>query len=73
MALTKEERQKLDETHDSVLKLEVVLLGKNGYDGIVGQVQENTKRSIRNTIILASFFGLGTLGGSAFGIVRFLL
>ena len=59
---TEKDREKLDETHDSVLKLKTVLLGTDGDNGVVGQVKENTKRSHQNRIIIALFMGSGTTG-----------
>ena len=72
MALTKDERQKLDETHDVVIELRTVLLGKNSDRGIVGQVVDNTRRINRNTIILAAILGSGVLGGGVVGVIKLL-
>jgi len=40
MALTKDEKQKLDNTHDAVIQIRTVLLGANGDDkGLCGEVK----------------------------------
>ena len=67
MPLTKDERQKLDETHDSVIRLEVMM------NGMVKQVGENTKRSVRNSIIIAGIVGSGALGGGVYGLIQLLM
>ena len=66
------DREKLDETHDTVITLKTVLLGTNGDNGVVGQVKDNTKRSHQNRIIIALFMGSGLIGGSIFGVVQML-
>jgi len=38
MTLTKEEKQKLEDVHDKVNTIHTVLLGTNGDDGLVGEV-----------------------------------
>lgn len=63
MALTKDERQKIDETHDAVLVLKTLLLGKNSDKGLVGQVWHNTKRINNLYLILASVGGAGGVAG----------
>lgn len=72
MTLTIEERKKLDETHDTVIKLKTVLLGANGQPGLVDQVIGNTKRSTRNTLILTAIISSGGLGGGIFGIIKLI-
>lgn len=72
MTLTPEERQKIDETHDTVITLKTVLLGANGNPGLVDQVIANTKRSSRNTIILTALIASGGLSGGVFGIIKLL-
>ena len=72
MAYTKEDKEKLNETHEAVIKLKTVLLGANGDKGIVGQVNENTKKVNRNTIILAALLGSGVLTGGGIGIAQLL-
>ncbi len=68
MALTKEERQKLDETHDTVGKIKTVLVGLNGDEGLVGQVSEIGKSHYklkRNFWMLVGFLvGSGVITGS---------
>ena len=70
MALTKEERQKLDETHDTVIQLKTVLIGVNGQEGLVRKVEANSKRSTRNSIIIAAILGSGVLGGGIMGVIQ---
>jgi len=72
MTLTPEELRKIDETHDTVIKLKTVLLGANGNPGLVDQVLANTKRSSRNTIILTAIIASGGLSGGVFGIIKLL-
>ena len=71
--LTKDERQKLDETHDTVITLKTVLLGADGNPGLIDQVHSNTKRSTRNTIIIAGIIGSGALGGGVYGLIQLLM
>ena len=73
MPLTKDERKKLDETHDTVIELKTVLLGADGNPGLIHQVNSNTKRSHRNTVILAALIGSGILGGGTIGIIQLLI
>ena len=72
--LTKDEKQKLDETHDTVIELKTVLLGTNGDNGLVGDVKRIAKSHFRlkqNFWILVSFLiGSGILGGSIWGLLR---
>ena len=68
MALTKDERQKLDETHDCIIRLETVLLGTDGDNGLVGDVKLLAKSHFKlkkNFWILVAFLaGSGFLGCS---------
>lgn len=74
MALTKEEREKLDKTHDRVAQIATVLLGTNGDDGLIGDVKINTRALMTLTekhnslnqnfwILVAGLGGSGMLGG----------
>jgi len=67
-----DEKRKLDEVHDAVIELKIVLLGKNGDRGIVGQVEENNKKVNRNSLILAGILGSGLLSGVGVGIAQLL-
>ena len=73
MPLTSEERQKLDETHDSMIRIETVLLGSNGDNGLVGDVKRLAVSHFRlkkNFWVLTSFLaGSGVLGGSIWAIL----
>ena len=40
MPLTKDERQRLDDTHDIVIEIKTVLLGANGDCGLCGDVKQ---------------------------------
>lgn len=70
--LTKDERKKLDETHDSIIRIETVL--GNGDDGLVGDVKRIAKSHYnlkRNFIILVSFLaGSGVLTGGIWAFVN---
>ena len=67
------ERDKMmNETHDTVIELKTVLLGKNGDKGLVGQIVDNTRRSNLNRVIIASMLGASGLGGGIFGLIKAL-
>ena len=70
MALNKEERKKLDDTHDAVLTLKTVLLGKDSDNGLVGDVKRNSRNIMKLSIAAAIL--AATLGGSAAGILKLL-
>ena len=72
MALNESERKLLSETHDSMLEIKVVLLGKNGDTGLCGEVKQNSKsiRMLYKTvwiivgiiITLSAIFGSSIIG-----------
>jgi len=68
MPLTKDERKKLDETHDTVNKLKTTLVGMNGDEGLVGdfkKVAESHYKLRRNFyLLLGVLIGSGILTGS---------
>jgi len=72
MALTKDEKGKLDETHDKVLKLSTVLLGTNGDNGLVGEFRRVAQSHFtlkRNFWILVGILtGSGILGTGLWSI-----
>ena len=63
---------KLDRVENVVIELKTVLLGKNSDKGLVGQVDENTKKISTNRVILAAILGSGVLGGGVAGLVQLL-
>ena len=69
--LTKDERQKLDETHDSIIRIEV-LLG-NGDKGLcedVRRLANSHYRLKKNYWVLVSFLaGSGVLGGGLWALL----
>ena len=71
MALDKEERRKLDETHDSIIRIET-LLG-NGDKGLCYDVRclsSSHYRLKRNFWIFTSFLaGSGVLGGGLWALL----
>ena len=71
MALTKEEKQKLDEVHDKVITI-VERLG-NGDAGLCHDVRLSKKRIWRLEMIMAILFGSGVRGGGALAIIRYLV
>lgn len=68
MALNKDERKKLDETHSTVGQLKTLLVGMNGDEGLVGEVKEIGKSHYklkRNFWMLIAFLiGSGIISGS---------
>ena len=69
MALNKEERKKLDETHDTVIILKTVLLGKEGDNGAVGDIKRNT-RNINK--LYAALVGISLVIGGGTGLAQWL-
>lgn len=73
MSLSKEEKQKQDETHDGVIKLTTVLLGTNGDDGLVGEFRRvaNSHFSLKRNfwILVGILAGLGVLGSGLWGLL----
>ncbi len=60
----------IEETHDTVIELKTVLLGKNSDKGLVGQVEEHEKKINRNTIILVAIIASGALGSGIVGLLN---
>jgi len=71
MALTRDEREKLNNTHDAVIRIETVL--GNGDKGICHDVSSLKKKVWRVEIIIALVIGSGILGGGAWGLRELLL
>ena len=73
MALTKDEKKKLDETHDIVIQLKTVLLGTNSDNGLVGEFRRVAKSHFslkRNFWVLVGILaGLGLLGTGLFSLL----
>ena len=73
MTLTKEERLIIDETRESQIKLNTVLLGANGDDGLVGEVKELSKSHYllkRNFWMLIAFLiGSGVITGGILAVL----
>jgi len=69
MALNKEERKKLDETHDTVIILKTVLLGKESDNGAVGDIKRNT-RNINK--LYAALVGISLVIGGGTGLAQWL-
>ena len=72
MATLEQIDEKLDRVENTVIELKTVLLGRNSDKGLVGQVDDNAKKSNRNTVILAALIGSGVLGGGIVGLVQWL-
>jgi len=79
MELTRELVDKIEKTHDTVLELKVVIVGKNSDKGLVGQVNDtakkvddNTKKIHTDRIILAAILGSGLIGGGVAGLLQLL-
>ena len=70
MATLEQIDAKLDQVAVVVTELKVVLLGKNGDKGLVGQVNDNSKKIATNRTILAAIIGSGILGGGIVGLVQ---
>ena len=70
MALTKEERQKLDEVHDKVTTI-VERLG-NGDAGLCHDVRLAKVRIWRLEIIMALLIGSGVISGGVVAIIKCL-
>ena len=69
MALNTEEREKLEETHDAVLILKTVLLGKDSDNGLVGDVKRNTKNINK---LYAALIGISLVIGGGTGLAQWL-
>ena len=83
MALTEEERQKLNETHDSIIEIKTVLLGTDGYNGLVGDIKQNSqailalnekhsKLNVHFWQLVGVLVGSGVIGGGAIGLINAL-
>lgn len=73
MTLTKEERLIIEETRESQIKLNTVLLGANGDDGLVGEVKDLSKSHgmlKRNFWMLIAFLiGSGVITGGLLAVL----
>ena len=74
MALNKEERKKLDETHDTVIILKALLLGDRGDNGMVGDFKRLSKSHYnlrtRFWLLVGILAGSGLLSGGIYGIIQ---
>ena len=68
--LTKELTNKIEETHDTVLELKTVLLGKNGDDGLCGDVKRVNKRLSIVEWTVGILIGSGVLTGIGAAIIN---
>ena len=66
---TEKHAQLIQETHDKVNGIELVLKGYNGKQGLCWQVDNNTKAINKLWIVLA-FLGGG--GGISFGLIKLI-
>ena len=77
MALTKMEKEKLDETHDIALEIKTVLLGTNGDAGLCGDVysmkKDYYKFKGRVVLVFGILIGTGAIAGSVVGIIQAVL
>ena len=72
--LTDREKQQIEETHDTVIKIKTVLLGANGNEGLCGEVKSLSER--HNRLAKTFWITFGGLIGSgliALGIERFIV
>ncbi len=67
-----ERDKKIEETHDTVLELKVVLLGRNSDKGLVGLVNSNTRKINRLNIIIAGLIGSGLITSGGIGVAQLL-
>ncbi len=74
MALTKDEREKLDRTHDTVIEIKTVLLGTDSDNGMVGDLKRLAKShyKLRTNfwLLIGILVGSGILGGSLWGFLH---
>ncbi len=67
MALTKDEKKKLDEVH-------MVVFGTDGFDGLAGIIKEiaNSHYSLKRRVYMfwAFLVGTGLVGSGVWGVVR---
>lgn len=72
--LTKDEHQKLDETHDTVIELRTVLLGADGNEGLCAKVEKVAKSHYKLKsyfwILVAFLVGTGIITGGIIGLLR---
>ena len=68
-----EERKILEVIQEKVIKIEVVLLGANGDEGLVGEVQDLKRKYNRLTLgvytLIGILIGLGLLTSGALGLL----
>ena len=72
--LTERDLTVIQETHDTVLEIKVVLLGKNGDEGLCGDVkylQRDHSRLKQHFLILVGILGgSGIFGGGIYGLIK---
>jgi len=71
--MSEEERKILEVIQEKVIKIEVVLLGANGDEGLVGEVQDLKRKYNRLTLgvytLIGILIGLGLLTTGALGLL----
>ena len=71
--LTSEDRKMLEAIHEKVIKIEVVLLGADGDEGLVSEVQDLKRKYNRLTLgiytLIGILIGLGLLTSGALGLL----
>jgi hypothetical protein len=72
MELTPELAKTITDTHDTIIELRTLLIGKDGADGLCKQVEKHDGRIHRIELILAFVAGGGGLTGGIIGISRLL-
>ena len=74
--LTERELQAIQETHDIVIEIKTVLLGKNGDEGLCGDVKylQKDHARLKQTvgILIGVLAGSGVITGATWGILRVL-
>ena len=73
MALTKDEKKMVQETHDDMIEIKAVLLGVDGANGLVDDVKHiassHYKLRLRFWILIGILVGSGILGVGYAGIL----
>ena len=71
--MSEEERKILEVIQEKVIKIEVVLLGADGDEGLVGEVQDLKRKYNRLTLgvytLIGILIGLGLLTTGALGLL----
>ena len=72
--LTERDLTVIQETHDTVLEIKVVLLGKNGDEGLCGDVKylqrDHSKLKQIVWILIGVLAGFGIITSTTWGILR---